>query len=288
MERQKRILAIHDISCVGRCSLTVALPILSSCGHDTSVLPTAILSTHTGEFENFTYRDLTDDLESIANHWESLDIKFDAIYTGFLGSYKQIDIVQKIIDKFRTPETIVMVDPVMADNGELYSTYTKEMKQGMKKLCKDADIILPNLTEAAFLLDQDYVGDDYNEEYVKNTLKSLSDLGAKNIILTGITLDGKSFGAASYDSQRDKFSFSMNERVDGFFYGTGDIFASSLLGMLLNDESLDTATDLATEFTLQSIKEAKKLNQERRYGVCFERILHLLTDYSNKNNKVFD
>lgn len=282
MERQKRILAIHDISCVGRCSLTVALPILSACGHDTSVLPTAILSTHTGEFDNFTYRDLTEDLEAISNHWQSLDIKFDAIYTGFLGSYKQIDIVQKIINKFRSSETIVMVDPVMADNGELYSTYTQEMKQGMKKLCKNADIILPNLTEAAFLLDQKYVGDDYNEKYVKDTLRALSNLGAKNVILTGITLDGKSFGAASYDKQENKFSFSMNEKIDGFFYGTGDIFASSLLGMLLNGENLDTATDLATEFTLESIKEAKKLNQERKYGVCFERKLHILTDYSKK------
>lgn len=281
MEFQKRVLAIHDISCVGRCSLTVALPILSACGHDTSVLPTAVLSTHTGEFKGFTYRDLTEDLEPIAKHWEELGIKFDAIYTGFLGSFEQIDIVEKIINKFRTPDTIVMVDPVMADNGELYPTYTEEMKQGMKKLCKNADIILPNLTEASYLLEKEYVGENYDQSYIESMLKELSNLGAKNVIITGVTLDGKTFGAASYDKSKNKITFSMKERVDGFFYGTGDIFASSLLGTFLKNNNLDKATEIATEFTLKSIIEAKKLNQERKYGVCFERVLPLLIKDNN-------
>ncbi|MEL1136668.1 pyridoxal kinase, partial [Desulfitobacterium sp. THU1] len=152
MERQKRVAAIHDISCVGRCSLTVALPILSAAGLDTGVLPTAVLSTHTGGFEGFTYRDLTEDIEPISKHWQSLNLKFDALYSGFLGSFEQIDLVADLFKTFREEGTLVMVDPVMADNGVLYSVYSPEMAKGMAKLCSMADIMVPNLTEAAFML----------------------------------------------------------------------------------------------------------------------------------------
>lgn len=181
MDKQKRIAAIHDISCVGRCSLTVALPILSAAGFDTSVLPTAILSTHTGGFEGFTYRDLTTDIKPISNHWQSLNIKFDALYSGFLGSFEQIDLVAELFDTFRSKETLVMVDPVMADNGVLYSVYSPEMAKGMSKLCAKADIIVPNLTEAAFLLEEEYVGENYSQEYIESLLKRLSVLGAKRL-----------------------------------------------------------------------------------------------------------
>ena len=148
--RQKRIAAIHDISCVGRCSLTVALPILSAAGYETSVLPTAVLSTHTGGFTGFTYRDLTEDISPIAAHWQSLGLHFDALYSGFLGSYAQIGLISGLIDTFKKSDTLVMVDPVMADDGKYYSVYSPDMAAGMKKLCAKADIITPNLTEAAF------------------------------------------------------------------------------------------------------------------------------------------
>jgi pyridoxine kinase len=156
--KQKRIAAIHDISCVGRCSLTVALPILSAAGIDTGILPTAVLSTHTGGFENFTYRDLTEDITPIASHWKSLDLKFDALYSGFLGSYEQIDLVSNLFELFKDQDTLILVDPVMADNGEFYSVYSPEMAKGMARLCQKADIIVPNLTEAAFMLDEPYCG----------------------------------------------------------------------------------------------------------------------------------
>ncbi|WP_026199015.1 pyridoxamine kinase [Desulfitobacterium hafniense] len=276
MERQKRVAAIHDISCVGRCSLTVALPILSAAGFDTGVLPTAVLSTHTGGFEGFTYRDLTEDIEPIAKHWQSLDLKFDALYSGFLGSFAQIDLVADLFKTFRKDDTLVMVDPVMADNGVLYSVYSPEMAKGMAKLCSMADIIVPNLTEAAFMLEEDYVGDKYFQDYVEKILRKLSDMGAKKVVLTGISFDPAQLGAACYDRETDQVSYAFNERVEGYFHGTGDVFGSTLLSGLLNNFSLAEATQIAVDYTLKCIQLTVEGNQERRYGVCFERALPYL------------
>ncbi|TWH56493.1 pyridoxine kinase [Desulfitobacterium sp. LBE] len=276
MERQKRVAAIHDISCVGRCSLTVALPILSAAGFDTGVLPTAVLSTHTGGFEGFTYRDLTEDIEPIAKHWQSLDLKFDALYSGFLGSFAQIDLVADLFKTFRKADTLVMVDPVMADNGVLYSVYSPEMAKGMAKLCSMADIIVPNLTEAAFMLEEDYVGDKYSQDYVEKILRKLSDMGAKKVVLTGISFDPAQLGAACYDRETDQVSYAFNERVEGYFHGTGDVFGSTLLSGLLNNFSLAEATQIAVDYTLKCIQLTVEGNQERRYGVCFERALPYL------------
>ncbi|ACL20679.1 pyridoxamine kinase [Desulfitobacterium hafniense] len=276
MERQKRVAAIHDISCVGRCSLTVALPILSAAGFDTGVLPTAVLSTHTGGFEGFTYRDLTEDIEPIAKHWQSLDLKFDALYSGFLGSFAQIDLVADLFKTFRKDDTLVMVDPVMADNGVLYSVYSPEMAKGMAKLCSMADIIVPNLTEAAFMLEEDYVGDKYSQDYVEKILRKLSDMGAKKVVLTGISFDPAQLGAACYDRETDQVSYAFNERVEGYFHGTGDVFGSTLLSGLLNNFSLAEATQIAVDYTLKCIQLTVAGNQERRYGVCFERALPYL------------
>ncbi len=166
MNTQKRIVAIHDISCFGRCSLTVALPIISAFGIETSIIPTAVLSTHTGGFSDFTYRDLTDDILPIVNHWKSLGLNFDAIYTGFLGSFEQIDIIDQVFELLKTPQTLIIVDPVMADNGELYKIFPKDFPKGMKKLCQKADILIPNLTEAALLLDEPYKPGPYTKEYI--------------------------------------------------------------------------------------------------------------------------
>lgn len=273
MKRQKRVAAIHDISCVGRCSLTVALPILSAAGVDTGVLPTAVLSTHTGGFEGFTYRDLTEDIEPISKHWQSLNLKFDALYSGFLGSFEQIDLVADLFKTFGSNESLIMVDPVMADNGVLYSVYSPEMAKGMAKLCSMADIIVPNLTEAAFMLEEDYVGDNYTQEYIEKTLRKLSDLGAKKVVLTGISFDSDKLGAACYDRKTDTVSYAFNERIEGHYHGTGDVFGSALLSGLLNDFTLAEATQIAVDYTLECIKLTVEANQERRYGVCFERAI---------------
>lgn len=274
MDKQKRALAIHDISCVGRCSLTVALPIISAAGVDCSVLPTSILSTHTGGFEGFTFRDLTDDIVPITDHWKTLNLKFDAIYTGFLGSFEQIDLVAKVFDDFKTPDNIILVDPVMADNGSLYSIYSPEMARGMAKLCAKADIIIPNLTEAAFVLDEPYKGENLSREEVEAMLKRLSALGPKKVVLTGISFKEGRLGAACYDN--GKVYYFDCERVEGYFHGTGDVFGSALLGGLLNGMKLEEATRLAVNYTHKCITMTMDSNQEKRYGVCFERAIPYL------------
>ncbi|MBI4858274.1 MAG: pyridoxamine kinase [Acetobacterium sp.] len=274
--KQKRVAAIHDISCVGRCSLTVALPIISAAGFDTSVLPTAVLSTHTGGFENFTYRDLTADIRPISDHWQSLNLEFDALYSGFLGSFEQIDLVATLFDTFQTEKTLILVDPVMADHGELYSIYTQEMAKGMTKLCAKADIIVPNLTEAAFLLDEPYVGENYDQNYVEELLIKLSQLGSKKVVLTGISFDDSKLGAATYDADANTFDYAFNDRISDFFHGTGDIFGSTLLSALLNDFSLKDSSQIAVDYTRECIIKTVELNQEKRYGVCFERAIPYL------------
>jgi pyridoxine kinase len=274
--KQKRVAAIHDISCVGRCSLTVALPIISAAGFDTSVLPTAVLSTHTGGFENFTYRDLTADIRPISDHWQSLNLEFDALYSGFLGSFEQIDLVANLFDTFQSEKTLILVDPVMADHGELYSIYTPEMAKGMTKLCAKADIIVPNLTEAAFLLDEPYVGEDYDQNYVEELLVRLSQLGSKKVVVTGISFDPSKLGAATYDTVTNTFDYAFNERVSDYFHGTGDIFGSTLLSGLLNDFNLKESTQIAVDYTRECIRKTVELGQEKRYGVCFERAIPYL------------
>lgn len=276
MEKQKRVAAIHDISCVGRCSLTVALPILSAAGLDTGVVPTAVLSTHTGGFEGFTYRDLTADIEPISKHWQSLNLKFDALYSGFLGSFEQIDLVADLFKNFGGENSLVMVDPVMADNGVLYTIYSPEMAKGMAKLCSMADIIVPNLTEAAFMLEEEYVGDNYDQAYIEKTLRKLSDMGAKKVVLTGVSFDSSKLGAACYDRETDSISYAFNDRIEGYFHGTGDVFGSALLSGLLNEFSLSEATQIAVDYTLKSIQLTVDAQQEIRYGVCFERALPYL------------
>ncbi|MDR1640041.1 MAG: pyridoxamine kinase [Clostridiales bacterium] len=276
MERQKKVMAIHDISCVGRCSLTVALPILSAAGFDCGVLPTAVLSTHTGGFTGFTYRDLTEDITPIASHWQSLGLKFDSLYSGFLGSFDQIDLVAKLFEDFKAEDGIVLVDPVMADNGKLYSIYTPDMAKGMSKLCAKADIIAPNLTEAAFLLDEPYVGESYDKPYIEGLLKRLSTLGCKKVVLTGVSFDPGLLGAACYDSATGDIDFYFNKKIDGYFHGTGDVFSSAILSAALHGKSMPEAIRVAVDYTLKCIELTVELDLERRYGVCFELALPLL------------
>ncbi|NMA68743.1 MAG: pyridoxamine kinase [Desulfitobacterium sp.] len=276
MERQKRVVAIHDISCVGRCSLTVALPIISAAGIETSVLPTAILSTHTGGFEGYTYRDLTEDIEPISKHWQSLDLQVDALYSGFLGSFEQIDLVADLFNTFKKENTLVMVDPVMADNGVLYSVYTMEMAKGMAKLSSQADLVVPNLTEAAFMLGEEYIGENYSREYIENTLRKLGEMGPKKVVLTGVSFDPELLGAACYDRETNTIEYAFNKRVEGYFHGTGDVFGSSLLSALLNNFPLQEATQIAVDYTLECINYTVKENKDRKYGPVFERAIPYL------------
>ena len=273
---QKRVLAIHDVSCVGRCSLTVALPILSAAGFDTSVLPTALLSTHTGGFAGFTYRDLTDQIDPIAAHWQSLGLRFDAMYSGFLGSIEQIGHIERLFGAFRADGTLVMVDPVMADNGEMYSVFTPEMAKGMARLCAKADIIVPNLTEAALLLSEPYIGETYDKPYIERLLTELCALcesSESTAVITGVSFEAGLLGAAARDARTGEVFYAFNERVDGAFHGTGDIFSSALLAALLNRRALGESLRIAVDYTLDCIKRTLPLNIERRYGVCFERAL---------------
>lgn len=267
---QKRVAAIHDISGFGKCSLTVALPIISAAGIEVSAIPTAVLSTHTGGFTGFTYRDLTEDMTPFAEHWKSLNLHFDSIYSGFLGSFEQIDIVSNIFDMLKTDDTLIMVDPCMADNGKLYTVYDESMALGMTKLCAKADIIVPNLTEAAFMLKEPYVEGPYTKEYIENILKNLASLGCKKIVLTGVYFDNKFLGAASYDSDTKKITYSFNKLVEGSFHGTGDVFASTLLSGLMNGFSLADSTQIAVDFTYNSIRSTELAKTDRRFGVNFE------------------
>lgn len=267
---KNRVIAVHDISCVGRCSLTVALPILSAAGLETSVIPTAVLSTHTGEFSGYTFRDLTDDIEPICEHWRSLGLGARSIYTGYLGSYRQLEIVEKLIADFKESDTFVLVDPVMGDAGKLYSLIDEKFVGGMKKLCSMADMIVPNITEAAMLTDSEYIGHGYSKEYIKELLKKLSLLGPRYSVLSGVSFEKGKNGSAAYDRETGEFSFFFSDHVDGFYYGTGDVFASALLGAILNEKSVLDSIKIAVDFTIGAIRRTYAAGTDKRYGVHFE------------------
>jgi pyridoxine kinase len=270
MNKQKRIAAIHDISGFGKCSLTVALPILSAAGIETSVIPTAVLSTHTGGFTGFTYRDLTDDLRPFIKHWKSLNLPFDAIYSGFLGSFEQIEILGTFFDDFKTPENLILIDPVMADNGELYKIFTPDFALAMKELCRKADLIVPNITEACLLVDEPYVNGPYTRPYIQDLLKKLSDIGPGRIVLTGVFLDDSQLGAATYDRATGEVAYLLADKIPGYYHGTGDVFGSALLAALLNGFSLPDATQIAVNFTVASIRRTFEAQTDLRFGVNFE------------------
>ncbi len=265
---QKRVAAIHDISGFGKCSLTVALPIISAAGSECAVIPTAVLSTHTGGFKDFTFRDLTDDILPIAEHWRREGIHFDAIYTGYLGSFQQIDLVCKVIDIISDDDTLVVVDPVMADHGKLYANFPSDFPLGMKKLCAKADIVIPNLTEACLMLGIEYKEGVFTEEYVKEILLSLKNMGAKTPVLTGVYFDDTRLGAACLENGEIKYAFA--DRVNAMYHGTGDVFGSALIGALMNGFSMQEALEIAAKYTSGCIDRTARFQPERPYGVDFE------------------
>jgi pyridoxine kinase len=276
-----KILSIQDISCVGQCSLTVALPILSACGIETAILPTAVLSTHTGgeKFKNFTFHDLTEEIPKISNHWKSIDMKFGAIYTGYLGSFKQLHYVSDVIDDFKSDDTLIFVDPAMADNGKLYVGFTPDFVKEMAKLCGKADIIVPNLTEACFMLNEEYIPSGYDETYIDNLLIKLSNLGAKKVIITGVAFEEGKLGVACYDSLTGEKKYYFRDLIGKTTHGTGDVFASSFLGAYLNGKSLEESIKIAAEFVCAAIENTIPFAEEHWYGVRFESVLPKLNKW---------
>ena len=276
----KRIVTIQDISCVGKCSLTVALPIISAMGIETAVIPTAVLSTHTA-FKNFTYRDLTGDLPKIAKHWKQEKFNFDGIYTGYLGSIEQIDMLKEFFKQFKTPDNFIFIDPVMADNGKLYAGFDANFVKEMKKLCKMADIIVPNLTEASYMLEKEYK-EIYSEQEIKDILIELSNLGPKYVVLTGVSFKDNKLGVMSYNKEINEFFTYFKEKIPAKYHGTGDIFASTLVGAITNNNTLEEGLKIAVDYVWETINDTYKTNKKDAYGVNFEtKIPYLINRISN-------
>ncbi len=276
----KRILTIQDISCFGKCSLTVALPILSSMGIETAILPTAVLSTHT-LFKGFTCKDLSDQLKPITDHWKNEGITFDAIYTGYLGTEEEIDTVINIIDMFRDKDTLVFVDPAMGDNGKLYAAFNEHYAKKNADLCAIADIADPNITEAAYLTGLPYK-EEYTEDYVKELLFALADIGTKTPILTGVSLAEGKTGAMGYDAGKNEFFIYQNDRIPKSYHGTGDIFSSVLAGAFVLGKDRTSALKLAADYTANTIAETLKDPKDPWYGVNFEATIPQLVEAIKK------
>lgn len=274
----KRILTIQDISGLGQCSLTVALPIISACGVETCVLPTAVLSNHTGAcFNGFTFRDLTEDMPKISRHWQKEGVSFDAIYTGYLGSERQVEYVLDILHTFGCENCVKIIDPAMADRGELYSGFDESFVNSMKKLVPEADFILPNITEACLLTDTPYC-EEPDEKFLKDVILRLYRMGAKNVLLTGEAFDRSKTGLILYDGK--EFFCYAHERLDGVCHGTGDIYASVFTGALESGKTPLESAMIAADFVLECIK-LTLLEENHPYGARFEPILYKLHSMLN-------
>ncbi|MBP8967751.1 MAG: pyridoxamine kinase [Lachnospiraceae bacterium] len=265
----KRIATIQDISCIGKCSLTVALPIISATGIETAIVPTAVLSTHT-QFSGFTFRDLTDDMEPIRDHWKKEGFRFDALYTGYLGSLRQIDIVKSYFKEFGGEGTVKIVDPAMADNGKLYYGFDEAFAREMGTLCAESDIALPNISEAVLMLGEEYPGEDASEETVKDLLRKLAGIGIKFPVVTGVTLSNGTFGFIGYDSAKDEFISYGIEKVPYKSHGTGDVYASAFTGALVNGKSIYDSLVIAANYTTACIKNTYNDPEKVNYAVNFE------------------
>ena len=265
----KKILTIQDISCVGQCSLTVALPIISACGVETCVLPSAVLSTHTAGFTGYTFRDLTEDMPSIKEHWMKEKILFDCVYTGYLGSTKQIEYVADIFEATKSQSGLLIVDPAMADNGKLYPGFDEIFVEAMKKLCAKADYIIPNMTEACFLTGIDYQT-EYDEAYVQKIIAALQNMGCKNIIFTGISYREGYTGIIVCNDGKQKYY--EHEMLPNSCHGTGDIYASAFVGALMRGKEAYDAARIAADYTVECIKATAE-EDNHWYGAKFEPVL---------------
>lgn len=272
----KKILTIQDISCYGQCSITVALPILSAWGYETAILPSAVLSTHTSGFKNFTVHDLSNEIPKIVNHWKQEGIKYDILYAGYLGEIEHIDLVIQIKNELLNKEGFFALDPVMGDNGKLYPAFDNDYVKAIRRLVKEADIVLPNLTEACFLTDTEYK-EEYDEEYIKGIVNKLLELGAKKIVLTGIAYQKEMTGVVVYDE--NGYQHFTHPKIAKSYHGTGDVYASTFLGSYLSNNDLYKSTKIAANFVVEAIKNTID-DPSHNYGVKFE---PLLADFIIKN-----
>lgn len=262
----KRVLTIQDISCFGQCSLTVALPIISVTGNETCIIPSAVLSTHTGGFSGYTFRDLTDDIPLIQKHWQKEGVSFDAVYSGYLGSVKQVGIVKNLFSSLSNSSCISCIDPVMGDNGKLYSGFDQSFVDEMKKLCFSSDIIIPNITEACLLTDSEYK-ENYSKDYIDELIAKLLQKGAKTIILTGVSFSKDTTGVMVVENEQ-KFYYE-HRKIPKYCHGTGDIYASAFIGCLMSGKSIIESAKISADFTVLCIE--KTLNDpDHWYGVKFE------------------
>lgn len=273
----KRVLTVQDISCVGQCSLTVALPIISACGIETAVLPSAVLSTHTAGFTGYTFRDLTEDIPGINSHWQQSGITFDAIYTGYLGSTKQIDYVAQLLSSVAAPDCVKIVDPAMADNGKLYPGFDQAYVDAMKTLCGKADYMIPNITEACFLTDTVYK-EVYDRAYIDELLQKLTALGCSNIIFTGISYEAGKTGVVVYEN--GVYSYYEHEKLPNSCHGTGDIYASAFVGALTRGKTAFEAARIAADYAVECIRYTGTL-ENHWYGAAFEPVLGKLIEALN-------
>ena len=274
----KRVLTIQDISCLGKCSITIALPVISALGVETVILPTAVLSTHT-MFQGFTVKDLSDQIEPVTAHWKKEKVHFDAIYTGYLGTKEQIDQMKELFRAFRTEDTTVIVDPVMADNGKLYPAFDMEYVKKNRELCAEADIIVPNITEACFMTDTEY-REHYDEAYIRSLLEKLVAFGAKVTVLTGVSLSEGKTGVMGYDRETGEYYVYQNDRIDATYHGTGDLFSSTCVGVMLRGKSWQEAMRIAADYTAHTIAVTLENPDKPWYGVDFEKTLPALMKMS--------
>lgn len=270
--QDKRLLTIQDISCVGQCSLTVALPVISACGIETAILPSSVLSNHTAGFSGWTFRDLTDEMPNILAQWKKEKVDFDAFYTGYV-SKAQIPHILDIMEQTARPGALRIVDPVMADNGKLYAGFDEDFPMEMRKLCKGADVILPNITEAVLMLGMPYIASGYSQEYVEQILKGLYELDVKNVVLTGVSLEEGKLGVACYDG--NEISYYFTEKMEVSMHGTGDCYASAFAGAMLRGKSVLEAASIAADFVVETIRQTMS-DPSHWYGVKFEKALPML------------
>ena len=268
----KKVVAIHDLSCVGRCSLSVVIPLLSAMGVQACPLPTAVLSSHSGGFQDVVCKNLTEEMKLFSEQWEMNKLEFDCIYSGFLASVEQIEITKEFIRKFTNEESLVLVDPVMGDEGKPYSLITSELIANMRTLIAESDIITPNYTEACFLLKREYQGSDVNWRELLPWLTELAEMGPERVVITGIPDKDKLLNLG-YEKNTGSFFIASNERIGERYPGTGDIFVSVLLGRLLCEEGFGTALHKAGNFVAEAIASTQELNLPVREGLAFEHVI---------------
>lgn len=274
--REERLLTVQDISCVGQCSLTVALPVISAFGTECAILPTAVLSTHTAGFKGYTCRNLTDDIPNVMNHWVSEKLDFGIIYTGYLCGEQQIQLVKSLNDNVKKQNGLLVVDPVMADHGKFYPGFDQNFANSMASLCAISDVIIPNITEACFLTGMEYKSSGYSKEYIQELLEKLGNIGAKKVLLTGVSFEEDKLGIAVYDSSNQETFYYFQTKIPHNFHGTGDLYSSCVAGGLSIGMGIEQAASLAVDVTVEAMKLSYEERHSHWYGVRFERAIPYL------------